>query len=256
MTNYQKHRKEIHLKGNLATHLVVFALGILSAYLVFHKTGNFNTNNNQDIDPSSDFIDNLSNQPVLNSDNLCQNNQQIIDDQNNEITGLKSQLSSLLQTTQENVQIDADPTPTKQNSGSEDQQAQSLKKMTFKDFENSMKESFTERFKGVVIELSGEKLNDIKNAFSQSQNTDNKSVQYENSISNFLAENNTNGDHFIQSLRCNTHICRLEVNTNNNESWNTVYASMTQQSWYESITVQEASEYPGNIIYYLPNINN
>lgn len=242
------------MKGNLLTHLLAFALGITASYIVFSYTTNTTTQENKDetmiLSESLDTEDS----PMEKTNNF-QDYQQLIDDKNSQIAQLKRQLSTISKAPSTVMQSD-------KGDDQKDQLAESnknnsrLKKMTFEDFEDSMKESFTDRFKGVVIELSGEKLDDIKQAFSQSDETNEKSVQYENSISNFLAENNSDGDHFIQSLRCNTHICRLEVNTNNNDSWNVVYGSLTQQSWYESITIQEASEYPGNIIYYLPNMNN
>jgi len=131
-----------------------------------------------------------------------------------------------------------------------------LKKMSMQDFEKSLKDSFADRFKGVVLELSGNELKALQDSYSNSSDKNDWSYQYENSIARFLTENDQNGDHFIQTIGCNTKICRLEINTNNDETWNTLYASMTLQPWYKTITVEENSDYPGNHIYYLPSIEN
>lgn len=241
------------MKGSLITPLLTFSLGVVVSFVLIHASGD-DQNANDIIDESSSFETERISDNLESTPDYVQDYQKIIDAKNRQIAELKKQLSAISNTPPK--------TPHAKQQNQETRLAESkngeqkLRKMTFKDFENSMKESFTDRFKGVVIELSGERLEDLKRAFSQSEESDEKSIEYEQSISSFLAENNSDGDHFIQSLQCNTHICRLEVNTNNNESWNSVYASMTQQSWYQSITVQETSEYPGNIIYYLPNMNN
>jgi len=130
-----------------------------------------------------------------------------------------------------------------------------LKVIGFKEFEEEMKESFLNRFKGVILQLKGHELDMFKNSFTLSNETNEWSSVFESSVTSFLTDNNNNGDHFIYSLSCKTTICRLEVNTNNLDSWNSLYASMTYQPWYESITIQENSDYPGNIIYYLQNLN-
>jgi len=247
--------KELKLKGNWVTHITTFMLGILTTYTVVH----FSTNQSNLMIPINAFEDNSfsehlppSNNSIVESSNIP-NCCQIMDKKDRQIARLKVLLSSDSKNLQEIVQQNKIDDPQKQLTKTK---STSLKKMTFKDFEDSMKVSFTDQFKGIVIELSGDKLDDLKNAFSQSDETNEQSIQYENAILNFLAENNASGDHFINSLRCNTHICRLEVNTNDNESWSTTYAAMTQESWYASITIQEESDYPGNIIYYLPRMNN
>lgn len=241
------------MKGSLIPHLLTFSLGVVVSF-VFIYAINDDHNTSNIIDENSSFRSKKISDQLESTPDNTKDYQKIIDDKNRQITELKRQLLANSNTSQTAPQAKQQDQET-QLAESKDSE-QKLKKMTFKDFEDSMKESFTDRFKGVVIELSGERLEDLKRAFSQSEESNEKSIEYENSISNFLAENNSDGDHFIQSLQCNTHICRLEVNTNNNNSWNSLYASMTQQSWYKSITVQEASEYPGNIIYYLPNMNN
>lgn len=130
-----------------------------------------------------------------------------------------------------------------------------LKNMTFSDFEDSMKQSFTDRFKNVVLQMS-EELENVKTSFEQSTDTNEWSSNYESLISSYLAEHNSNGDHFVESLSCNTRVCRLEVNTTDEGSWDSLYAGLTSQSWFESLTVQEQSDYQGNVIYYLPSLKN
>lgn len=130
-----------------------------------------------------------------------------------------------------------------------------LKNMTFSDFEDSMKQSFTDRFKNVVLQMS-EELENVKTSFEQSTDTNEWSSNYESLISSYLAEHNSNGEHFVESLSCNTRVCRLEVNTTDENSWDSLYAGLTSQSWFESLTIQEQSDYQGNVIYYLPSLKN
>ena len=198
-------------------------------------------------------------QPDLASIKMTQDiasHQLTIKNQNQQIAALKGQLASsskpqkpeAFDAKSETV-TEALPPPIETNDPP-------LKKMTMQDFEESMKDSFVDRFKGVVLELSGSELEAIKKSYSDSSDKNDWSYQYENSITNFLSANDLNGDHFVQTINCNTQICRLEINTNDDESWSSLYASMTQQPWYKTITVEENSDYPGNHIYYLPSIDN
>jgi hypothetical protein len=160
---------------------------------------------------------------------------------------LQSQLKS--QQTQKNNSL-------ANNQAQQPQAETELRTMNMQTFEESMKTQFTNQFKGVVLQLEGQRLEDIKQGYASSNEKNEWSNQYENSIAEFLATQDMNGDHYLQSLDCNTNVCRLEVNTNDTNSWNRLYAKMTNQTWYKSITVQEKSEYPGNVIYYLPSLNN
>jgi hypothetical protein len=178
----------------------------------------------------------------------------LISRKNKQISQLKNLLNTQNQQIEELKQIVANL----EKMSSTDQATKpkpALKNMSYDDFENSMKESFTNRFKNVVLEMSDE-LESVKSSFEQSSETNEWSSNYEGLISNYLAEHNDNGDHFVQSLSCNTRICRLEVNTNDASSWDSLYAGMTSESWFESLTIQEKSDYQGNVIYYLPSFNN
>ncbi len=188
--------------------------------------------------------------------NALENYRHIISDKDRKINELKKQLANISRSPMDDIATLTETTnPLSQDSAVTSTDSK-LKKMTMKDFEESMKTSFVDRFKGVILELSGSELDNMKKSFTASSDKNDWSNKFESSISNFLTENDPNGDHFIQGLSCNTNICRLEVNTNNSESWDTLYASMTQQPWYNTITLQENSDYPGSRIYYLPSINN
>jgi len=100
--------------------------------------------------------------------------------------------------------------------------------MAMQDFQDIAKETFIDKFKGVVLSISGKQLESIKNGF----------------------ENNADQD----DIRCQGDICRLEISTSSEETWEQIYADMTRQDWYTSITFEEDSDYTGQHIYYLPNI--
>lgn len=238
------------------THFVTFLSGALLAYLFFQHEPPTRVKSDYSLTNTSE----VQNPLMAESHSEEKDYLQIIVAKDKEITKLKSQLSNFISkqlkqptsNNNENLEIQlAEETDQETN-----QETSSLKKMSFQDFEETMKDSFSDRFKGIILELSGKKLDDIKRSFQQSSDSNEWSVQYEDSIAAFLQENDLNGDHFIQSLSCNPSVCRLEVNTNNPESWNSLYASMTEQEWYESITIQENSDYPGNVIYYLPSFRN
>ncbi len=243
------------MNKRLILNIALFLLGFLSA------TAWFYLNTSDIVIPSAAT---QLNPPLATEQHLLPGNHQldienyqtIIDDKNNQISALKSQLVDLSGKTDKNDSGLKNESQLNQQNPADETQEQHLKKMSMTDFEESMKDSFVDRFKGIVLELSGTELEAMKKSFNSSTDKNDWSNQYETSIANFLTENDLNGDHFIQTLSCNTQMCRLEVNTNNDESWNSLYASMTQQPWYKTITVEESSDYPGNHIYYLPSINN
>ena len=131
-----------------------------------------------------------------------------------------------------------------------------LKKMGMDDFESLTKETFIDKFKGVVLSVSGKQLESLKKGFENSVDSDGESLAYQNQISDYLLNNNPYSEHYVDDIRCQGDICRLEISTSNEDNWNQLYADMTRQDWYTSITFEEESEYPGQHIYYLPNITN
>lgn len=240
--------------GNLA----LFLLGIASATVWFQWIDNKQSstiNDQEDLDvelfqPKTDAAGISADSEGANIDY-----RQIIRRKNRKIAKLDSQIAELSNA------IDAMTSQADRNeesgnlSDSENSKTQ-LKRMSMEDFEQNMKDSFVDRFKGIILEIDGEQLESMKKSFNSSSDKNEWSNQYESDISEYLAANNPNGEHFVQELSCNTNICRLEINTNDDESWNSLYASMTEQAWYKTITLEENSGYPGNHIYYLPSINN
>ena len=198
----------------------------------------------QDADAKTSHLD----QEILQYQNILQ-------DRDLEIIKLQTQIASLSKQNQlsDNDEINSDE---KLSAESNQVKDPTLKKMSMKDFEESMKDSFVDRFKGIVLEISGEELDAMKKTFSETNERNEWSNRYEESIANFFADNDRDGEHFIQSINCNTKICRLEINTNNDATWNTLYASMTEEPWYKTITLEEDTGYPGNHVYYLPSIDN
>ena len=238
--------------------LLAFLLGVVvtSAYLVNRSefsSPSTNTDSSSHQQPNTTTAKYTDFDGTEDSEVTPTNQAQLIDTQAKEIKRLnaallavKDELNASLLAARNNQQVDKH---------SDEPEAQ-LKTMNMQTFEESMKTRFTDQFKGVVLQLEGQRLEDIKQSYNNSNQKNEWSNQYENSIANFLAAHDENGDHYLQSLNCNTNVCRLEVNTNDSDNWNRLYAKMTNEPWYKSITVQEKSEYPGNVIYYLPSLNN
>lgn len=248
-------KKDTKLNKSVLLNVFLFLIGFASAASWFHFTAD-----TQQQPQASSITAELAvhetqfNQNLESPDN--ENFQNIIKAKEAQIVNLKSQLASFSNKQNQLTNQFLKKTQSEAAMGDATNNDPQLKKMSMQDFEESMKDSFVERFKGIVLELSGNELKAVKESYSNSSDKNDWSYQYENSIAHFLTENDRNGDHFIQTINCNTKVCRLEINTNNDESWNTLYASMTLQNWYKTITVEENSDYPGNHIYYLPSIDN
>ncbi len=236
--------------NKLVVHVITFSLGLLVAWLVFVERPAQSLDGQTDIEQTAELVSQLSTQQ---SDHLSENNQAsaLIKSYERKINQLETEINRL------NRQL-ANSQGSSNNAKvpPQEQSEEGLRTMNMATFEESMKTKFTDQFKGVVLQLEGQRLDDIKQSFDQSNEKNEWSNQYENSIANFLADHDVNGDHYLQSLSCNTNVCRMEVNTNDTESWNKLYARMTNEAWYKSITIQEKSDYPGNLIYYLPSLNN
>lgn len=244
------------LMKNLITHFVAFLLGVALTAGLIMKTSNLAQLNSQNENTPQQPQDELqsfnsgtklSNTKGADKDILIQQQAQEIERLTRRIHAVSEEL---------NASLFANNHQSKPAKSPEGESEAQLRTMNMQTFEESMKTQFTDQFKSVVLQLEGERLEDIKQSYNNSSEKNEWSNQYENSIANFLATHDENGDHYLQSLNCNTNVCRLEVNTNDSDNWNSLYAKMTNESWYQSITVQEKSEYPGNVIYYLPSLNN
>ncbi|PHS16791.1 MAG: hypothetical protein COA86_11025 [Kangiella sp.] len=234
--------------------VVSFIIGsILSLSIVYFFQLNLYQEKEESI-TSTPRIDDGANEPIevplpYNSNNteeqgdlkkMIAKQADIIKRLNTDISDLSDQLASL-QLKNENIASDENPP---------------LVKMRMDDFENLTKETFIEKFKGIVLSISGNRLEALKRGFERSLDQDEKSLAYQNNISGYLLENNPYSEHYIDDLRCQGDICRLEISTSNDESWEQIYADMTRQDWYTSVTFEEESEFQGRHIYYLPNIDN
>ena len=192
---------------------------------------------NEQIDTSS--LDNSTDEENRHLKIVIAEQAKTIEKLNFNILELSNRLSSLLK----NDNIDSDKN-------------RPLVKMEMEDFENLTKETFVEKFKGIVLSISGDRLESLKRGFEGSVDQNEKSLAYQNNISSYLLDNNPYSEHYIDDLRCQGDICRLEISTSNEKTWEQIYAGMTRQDWYTSITFEEESEFQGRHIYYLPNINN
>ena len=246
--------KEYVLTQKLTSHLIAFLAGAIIIYWASPFEAKLPESEESDKHEQSPFIAaDLQTGKGAENTALQRDDKLQVAQLKNQIKVLEKKLRSLSNISVKDNLKDVIPNTEKQT---HQQEAPGLKTMSMEDFESSMKTSFTDQFKGVVLELEGKRLEDVKSSFTASIEKNEWSNEYENSIANYLSEHDQNGDHYLQSLSCNVSVCRLEVNTNDSEQWNLLYARMTRESWYESITIQEKSDYPGNVIYYLPSFRN
>ncbi len=128
----------------------------------------------------------------------------------------------------------------------------SLEAISLEDFEKQIKDQFVNKFKGYAIELKGEQLTRVKESLEKDATKAEWNAEYENNITAFISDSDPNGLHFVDEMSCNQSMCRLKVQSNDTEHWKKLYHQMTNQSWYNSITLTEPSSDPSIFIYYIP----
>ena len=127
----------------------------------------------------------------------------------------------------------------------------SLKTISMEDFESQVQDQFVNRFKGIAIKVSGEQLKGIEEEFNREQQKADWNAEYETNISNYIQKLDPNGMHFVDELTCNRRMCRLSVNSSDTDGWQKLYLSMTEQQWYRSMTLTEATDNPNQMVYYI-----
>jgi hypothetical protein len=133
----------------------------------------------------------------------------------------------------------------------EAEEVDGLEVLTMTDFEERMKDQFFDRFKGYAIELSGKRLETMQKEFDRDTGKSEWSSQYESNINSYILDNDLERLHFVDELNCNSHMCRLKVSSSEPTKWNRLFLSLTQQKWYNSITLKESSEDPNVFIYFI-----
>ncbi len=131
-----------------------------------------------------------------------------------------------------------------------------LTKMSIEDFNSMMQESFVSRSRSIIIQFDEDRLADLKSDFEELQETNEESMTFQDQLAQYIVDNDPLGSHFINAIDCKIAICRLEVNTSQMEAWEKLYLEMSQQAWFKSVTIEEPTEYPENIVYYLLKQNN
>lgn len=149
------------------------------------------------------------------------------------------------------LQTDLDETLVVEKEPSEEK-PKGLETITMDDFENRIKGSFRNRFQGVAIELKEDQVNEFNRMFEANPLKSEWGVQFENQISNFITNGDPNGLHFVEEVNCINHMCRLKVQSNESQSWQQLYSSMTKENWFNSMTLVERSDIPGMHVYYIP----
>lgn len=129
-------------------------------------------------------------------------------------------------------------------------QNESMQTMSVEEMAVTVGESLKRQFKNRVLTMPDEEMEEIKQSFYDELYSE-WGMAYQNSIMDFFAAADTGGQYYLQSVECKTKSCRLEIHTENMTGWREFYFSMTHQDWYDSFTLQEESDYPGTVIYYL-----
>ncbi len=161
---------------------------------------------------------------------------EIIREKDEEIAKLKAEIAQM--------KALAESTITKES------QSGSIQTMSVEEFANSLGQRFKNQFRNRVLTMSDEQIAELKQSFyGESYST--WGMEYQDRILDFFGTADTESQYHLQSIECKTKVCRLEVNTENESGWREFYFSMAHQDWYESITLQEESDYPGTLIYYL-----
>lgn len=127
-----------------------------------------------------------------------------------------------------------------------------LETISIEDFEKRIQTQFMQRFRGFAVKLEGEQLEQIRDSFEKDSTRADWNSNYENNISRFISDSDPNGLHYVDELSCNRNMCRLKVQSSEVNSWQKLYHSMTQQSWYNSMTLTESSADPNTFVYYIP----
>jgi|GEM_PF-6209310 len=127
-----------------------------------------------------------------------------------------------------------------------------LETISMKEMESRFKDSIKNRFKKYAIELDKEQLAEFQKMFESDQTKETWSAEYENYISRFISEEDRDGLHYVDEINCNQRMCRLQVQTSDEDHWQQLYSNMTQQDWFNSMTLTEKSDIPGMFIYYIP----
>lgn len=131
-----------------------------------------------------------------------------------------------------------------------DSQKEFIQTMSVEEMAATVGESLRNQFKNRVLTMSDDQMKAIKQSFNDEPYSE-WGMAYQENILNFFRAADTGNQFYLQSVECRTKSCRLEVNTENDSGWREFYFSMTHQDWYDSFTLQEESDYPGTVIYYL-----
>ena len=131
-----------------------------------------------------------------------------------------------------------------------DSKKESMQTVSIEEMAATEQESIRNRFKSRILTLPEEQIEEIKQSFYDDPYSK-WGMEYQDNILNFFGTADPENQYHLQSIECKTKICRLEVITNDESGWREFFFSMTHQDWYEGFTLQEESDYPGTLIYYL-----
>ncbi|TQV86876.1 hypothetical protein [Aliikangiella coralliicola] len=252
------------MMNNILRYLITLIFGMVIGYSLFSLTNSDTTPPEIEVDTTNDTYSNLRDNSAVGSektadskrldDSSSNNEQRQIADNDNQDKDAIQYLTLLTREQQSKIeqlqqQLNALNPLSKNETENPPKELQTL---SMDDFQNKMKDQFVEQFRGYAIELSDEQLDSVKKTFETSSEKANWNAEYENRITDYIQEADSNGLHFIDELTCNQNMCRLKVQSNEPKNWQQIYSSMTQQKWYNTMTLIEKTDEPGQFIYYIP----
>ena len=160
----------------------------------------------------------------------------IIREQDEEIASLKAEVARMKALAEKTI--------------TNESQNGSVQTMSVEEMASNVQNLLRDQFKNRVLTMPDEQMENFKQSFYDEPYSG-WGMEYQDRILDFFGTTDTDGQYHLQSIECKTKACRLEVNTENESGWREFYFSMTHQDWYDTFTLQEKTDYPGTIIYYL-----
>jgi len=231
-------------KKSLLTNLSILILGIVIGYWLFFTPQITDTIKQQNPIELSEIEFQHENNHLQTATAQDQRIAQLLE----EIKQLKTKLNQLTHKKSLTVQ---NPSNQLKNGIASKTVDNNLTKMNIEDFNNMMQKSILSRSRSIILQFDNNRIEELKKDFENLPAPDEWSTNYQDKISQFITENDNSGDLFINSVDCRISLCRLEVNTNGSQQWEELYLKMSQQAWFQSVTIQEKTDYPDTIIYYL-----
>ncbi len=212
-----------------------------------------NPNNKNTSEADLDTLD--ENTEVLMNDI---SNINIEDSDQNELELFKSKIKQVLNKKDQQIaqlknqiqQLRSNDTSKKKGNLAE---SESSAPMSVEELEKLNKEMVLTKVKTSGLQLDEEQSSHLQKTFENNNEVDDWSIEYEKKISDYLQ--NTNNQHQIDSIICKADMCRIEVYSPETQAVEKLIASISQQSWAETVHMKtNSSDDPEQHVFYLPRL--